>query len=253
MRIIGRLTLAALGVATFGSAMAQELPDIELHNLVEGHPTSLEDAFPVPEGVRTFQLNLAYLSFESGSLWAIEPGFLWGLTRDWQASVSIPFFISDDDSDTGDLRLGVMWGPNALNSTDIAFGIGGELDIPTGSDSSEDDDNIDTRIKLFVTMPIDDNRSERNSRLHLNVNFINSDNDSEGVAFAFGYSQLLDAQNVFVANLVRLDPEAGNTSNVLELGLRRRMNTGFGSIGLKLGLSSNALDWGLNLGWQTRL
>lgn len=253
MRIFGRLTLAALGVAIFGSAMAQDVPDIELHNLIEGHPTSLEDAFPVPEGVRAFQLNLAYLSFDEDSLWAIEPGFLWGITRDWQASASIPFFISDNDSDTGDFRLGVQWGPNALNSTDIAFGIGGELDIPTNSDDGEDDDSIDTRIKLFVTMPIDDNRTERNARLHLNATFINADNDSEGVAFAFGYSQLLDAQNVFVANLVRLDPEAGDTSDVLELGLRRRMNTGFGSIGLKLGLSDNALDWGLNLGWQTRL
>jgi hypothetical protein len=253
MTFLKRFTFAAFGMAVLGSAFAQESTPIELHNLSEGHPTSLEDAFPVPEGARAFQINLAFASFDDTDFWSVEPGFLWGLTRDWQASVSIPFFFSDDDNETGDLRLGVLWGPKPLNSTDIAFAIGGELDIPTNSDDNEDDDDVDSRIKLLVTMPLDDNKGEANSRLHFNATFINSKNDSEGNVFALGYSQLIDPMTVFVTDFVRLDPEVGDTSDALEFGVRRAMKTGHGSLALRLGLNDNALDWGLSLGWQARL
>lgn len=246
MRNMGRFVLGAALLAAFGVASAQDV-----HNLSENLPTSIEDAYPTPVGERQLQLFFAYDTFNDVNVFTFEPTVRWGLTEDFEASVSLPFFWNEDDSNLGDVRLRVLWGPKAQNDPDLAFALVGEVDIPTNTDDNEDDDEVDTRLKLILTQPLDQGPSH--DRLHLNITWLNSSGDSEGVEYGIGYSRLLDPSTAFVADIVRLDPEGGDSVDAIELGVRRQfqeMQTW--ALGLRFGLGDNPLDFGITASWQTK-
>lgn len=193
-------------------------------NLEEGLPTELEDAYPTAYRNREFQFFTRYERQRDGSdRVVLTPRFEYGLFRNAQVSVTVPFYTgSADRTGSGDIRIEAFYNFNTESRKLPAFAVVGRITAPTGKDSA----GLDAAMKFIATKSI----SNRLDRLHLNLELERNagarfDERNTLYRAIFGYSGRVGADTLFVADFVRRQERLrGENSNIIEAGIRRQLN-----------------------------
>jgi hypothetical protein len=125
-------------------------------NLDAGRPTRLEDAYTIAAGEIALELGGGFSVRPHGADRAIGAGsLLLGAAPNLQ--VGLGGFLSthpdsiDEDTKSGDLQISALYNFNQETLTLPAFAVEGELNLPTGDDSS----GVDATIRGIVTRSID--------------------------------------------------------------------------------------------------
>ncbi|MBA3317551.1 MAG: hypothetical protein H0T50_05605 [Gemmatimonadales bacterium] len=245
------VALLVLGLA--GSARAQ----IDYRNLDDDRPVVTEDAYPVER--HAFEL-LAPYRFEAeaggGQLHTAVPEAAYGIARNTQVGLKVPFVGVDDGTSTdwglAGLRLFGLYNFNTETRWLPALALRGDVSFPVGSLAG---DGSRVALKAIAT------RSWGRTRVHLNVGRGFGSEDALSVAEAlnrwsaslaldrtFFRSSILLIGEVAVSEAVQDAPTAVNASLggrwqwtptlVLDAGVTRRLRSGIGpDIALTIGLS----------------
>lgn len=223
-------------------------------NLEEGLPTELEDAYPIAFRGREFQTQVQFERTDGGKdRFVIDPRFEFGIARNAQAKISVPFFLGDaDQKDSGNIGLEGFYNFNTEGIWLPAFATSLRLDFPTGRHAS----GVDTTLKGLVTKSITKTGLDR---VHLNMAWKHNDNGGAGPMVrddlfhvVFGYSRRVGADTVVVADYVwEQDRVKGKTADILEIGLRRQITPlTLVSVGLGAGITKDSPDLRATIGLQ---
>lgn len=176
-RLIAALGLAAL-IGGPGAALA-----LDHKNLDEGRPLRLEDAYTISHGEVAIEVGASGIFARRGPNRAVAPiELLYGALPNFHVSVGTQLSTDphaiDEQTKSGDLHLGALYNFNQETIALPAFGLKGELNLPTGVDSS----GVDVELKGLVTKSFGDlslhfnggyaflngtERGERNGRYEL--------------------------------------------------------------------------------------
>lgn len=189
----GIRVFSTCALATFAAVQsASVVRAIDHANLDEGRPLRLDDAYAIPAGELALEFGVGYESARHADDHVFAPiEILWGAAPNLQLSVGSTFISDphdvDDQSKSGDLRLSALYNFNQETSLP-AFAVKGELNIPTGVDSS----GVDGEITGIIT------KSFGNVSLHLNAGYeflSGTDDDEEDrlYKFALGASMPIGA------------------------------------------------------------
>jgi hypothetical protein len=191
------------------------------HNLEEGLPTRVEDAYPTAFRNREVQSVFSYdRTHEDENRVTLEPRLEFGIAPNTELRLSAPFFVGDADrTGSGNLDVSALYNFNTEGLMLPAFAVEGEGAIPTGKDSQ----GFDTTLKFIATKSISKTGLDR---IHLNLGWTHNadreDDEREHRYLAIlGYSRRLTADTVFVTDFIReQERQHGEYSNILELGIR---------------------------------
>jgi hypothetical protein len=219
-----RLIIVLLSVA----AVAVEARAIDHANLDGGRPLRLEDAYAIPTGELALELGIGFDIRREADDQAFAPfELLWGALPNLQLSIGSTFISDprevDDQSKSGDVRLSALYNFNQETSLP-AFAIKGELNLPTGVDSS----GVDGEITGILT------KSFGNISVHLNAGyeFLSGTDDGEEdgrYKFAFGASLPLGApmhtRTTLLADLFFEEAHAARDDDIMgfEAGIRHQL------------------------------
>lgn len=194
-------------------------------NLEEGLPTTIEDAYPIAYKGREIQGQARYERTSDGkSQLVLDPRLELGAFRNGQIKIAVPFRLgSGDRSGSGDIGLEAFYNFNNESLRLPALALSARADLPSGKDSR----GVDTQFKFIATKTL--GAGARLQRLHLNLSYFNNaraafNERSHRYGAVLGYSQRLGPDTVGILDFVReQDRRAGQTANILELGLRRQV------------------------------
>lgn len=247
MKLFQKLVAVMLAAGTFAFGI------ISVHaadhtNLEEGLPTEVEDAYPIAYRGREFQLQGRYERTDTGqNLFVVDPRIEFGFARNWQAKIAVPFRLgSGDKTGSGDIGLEAFYNFNTESLKLPAFALSARADLPTGRNSS----GVDTTIKFIATKTL--GTGSMLQRLHLNLIYKRNAGPQAGersnrYGAILGYSQRLGPDTIGVIDIIREQERmAGNTSTILELGLRRQVTPlRVIAVGIGAGLNQDAPDFRL--------
>ena len=222
-------------------------------NLEEGLPTEVEDAYASnylkPELQSLFRYERINAHQER---FVLNPRFLYGFARDWQAKVTTPFlFGSADKTDSGNLGFEVLdnFKHESHSSPALALAIG--ADLPTGRQNK----GIDTSLRFIVTKALGETYLDH--RLHLNMIWDHNagamtSQRSDRYTAILGYSHPIPADLVLVMDFAReQELERGKTDNLIEAGLRHMVTAhSVASLGVGLGVGEDSPDFRITIGLQ---
>jgi hypothetical protein len=194
------------------------------HNLEEGLPTEIEDAYPVGFRGREVQAAFRYeRTDDNEDRFVIDPRVEVGFAPNWQAKVSVPFFLgSADRTDSGNVGLEAFYNFNVEGLVLPAFALSGRTDFPTGKDSA----GLDTTLKAIMTKSISKTGLDR---IHLNLAWKHNAGSRHGqrddlYRLVVGYSRRLDADTTVMVDFIReQEVEDDHEANLFELGVRRQI------------------------------
>ncbi len=222
-------------------------------NLEEGLPVTVEDAIPIAYRGREFQGLFRYQRTDDGEdRFVLEPRIEYGLARNWQAKLAVPFYLGNADrTGSGDVGVEVFRNLNQESLALPAFALSVRADFPTGERS----EGIDTTAKLLLTKTL--GRTSLLHRLHVNLAWkhnagarVGERGDRfEGV---LGYSRLVGPDTVLVGDYVfEQERVKGREGHVLELGVRRQVTPlTVVALGAGAGLSSESPKFRLTAAFQ---
>ena len=247
----------AAALAAPGAAVAQvTTATSDLMNLQPQLPVEVEDAEPLPSGVRELQVPLRWTrERDSDNRLLVEPRLMMGFGARWQASVGLPLVVgSSDRSNSGNLRGDLMW--KAFDEAGLipAVALGATLELPTGNDA----EGTDITLRALATKTL--GATPGTHQIHGNFAYRINDDAQPGerddtTRFILGYSTPLTPSTVIVADVLRGHGRLGATamSTVFEVGVRYVFTPGtIVSLGLARGDGDDAPSWGVTAGFQTR-
>lgn len=179
------ITSAVLVIATSANG-------IDHANFDSGRPLRLEDAYAIPHRELSLELGIGFDIRREADDQVFAPfELVWGALPNLQLSLGTTFISDphevDDESKSGDVHLEALYNFNQETALP-AFAIKGELNLPTGVDSS----GVDGEITAILT------KSFGNVSLHVNAGYEflsgTDDGEEDGLyKFAFGASLPLGA------------------------------------------------------------
>jgi hypothetical protein len=191
------------------------------HNLEEGLPISIEDAYVIGQWGREIQLATSYERTDEGDdRMVIDPRIEAGIARNWQAKIHAPFYAgSAGHQDSGNIGLEAFYTFNTETLALPAFALSGGAELPTGEDSA----GVDTTAKFLVTRTITEhgmNRMHFNVSVHRDAGAPDDQRDYRYKAIV-GFSRPWGPDTLLVADVLREEQrEDDKESNVIEVGLR---------------------------------
>jgi len=246
----GILVLALQAITSLGATQALAS---DHWNLEEGLPTEVEDAYASdylkPELQSLFRYERLNAHQER---FVLNPRFLYGFARDWQAKVTTPFLLgSADKTGSGNLGFEVLnnFKHESQYSPALALAIG--ADLPTGRQNN----GIDTNVKFIGTKAL--GKTFLDHRLHLNLIWDHNAGPmpaqrSDRYAVIVGYSHSIPADLVLVMDFAReQELEKGKTDNLIEAGLRHMVTAhSVVSLGVGFGVGEDSPDFRITIGFQ---
>ena len=157
--VVALLALAGIVLASVRPASA-----IDHKNLDEGRPLRLEDAYPIATGELALEAGGGFTLQRRGPNRGEFPvQLLWGALPNLQLEIGTALLTDphavDEQSKSGDLRLGALYNFNQETLWVPALAAKLEVNLPTGVDSS----GVDVELKGIVTKSFD------RVSLHLNA------------------------------------------------------------------------------------
>lgn len=227
------------------------------YNLEEGLPVEVEDAIPTAFRNREVQGLVRWDHTKEGEEHLrLEPRFEFGIWRNMEVEVAVPFNYGSavDDKGIGDVELSALYNFNQEGLLLPAFAIAGAAIFPT----SDEGEGVDTRAKFIATKSI--GRSALFHRLHLNVIWNHNtdplhDERDDYYSAIIGYDRAITADAFLVLDFVREQQiEEGQTYNLLEAGIRYQCNplTVF-TFGIGTGIGDDSPDFRAVVGFQRSL
>ncbi len=222
-------------------------------NLEEGLPTELEDAYPTSYLNREIQVAGRYERKNNGdNQFRLNSSLEYGFARNWQGKISVPFIVGEGDkTGSGDIGLEAFYNFNVESLSMPAFALSARANVPTGRNTQ----GVDTTLKFIATKSL--GSSAMLHRMHLNLIYKRNASPQAGkrsnrYGAILGYSRRVGPDTIFVTDFVReQELQAGQTSNIIELGLRRQMTPlRVLSLGAGVGLNKTAPDFRVTAGFQ---
>ncbi|MFP3943732.1 MAG: hypothetical protein ACLFWF_07555 [Alphaproteobacteria bacterium] len=238
---------ALLAALAHGPAWA---PDHQ--NLEELLPTTVVDAYLVPYRGREIQSSFRWEENEEGEgRFVVAPRLEFGPFRNFQAEITVPYRAGDtDDADSGDVSLAGFYNFNQETVIVPAFTLGGEVVAPWG----QGDEPWQTEVKFILTKTMP---SRVHQRIHFNGGWIHAydaaGNEREDrYEIGLGYSVAVQAQTIFIADVVRSEElREGRENNLVEAGIRYQLTpltvlTAGGAVGF----AGSETDYRVLVGFQ---
>ncbi|RJR54822.1 MAG: meta-pathway of phenol degradation [Desulfobacteraceae bacterium] len=227
------------------------------YNLEEGLPVTIEDALPTAYRNREVQGLVRWDHTKEGEEhFRLEPRFEFGLWRNLEAEVTVPFNYGSavDDKGIGDVEVSALYNFNQETLLFPALSLSGAAIFPT----SDEGEGVDTRAKFIATKAI--GRSSKFHRLHLNVVWNHNtdalhDERDDYYSAIIGYDRAITADAFLVLDIVReQQKEKDQTYNLLEAGIRYQCNplTVF-TFGVGTGIGDDSPDFRAVVGFQRSL
>jgi hypothetical protein len=218
---VTRIVPAAIVLAAWITAPARAA---DHHNLEEGLPTQVEDAYVVGRGARELQAMMRYeRTDESKNRITLDPRFEFGLWNNLQAKISVPFYVGNASrTGSGNIDLELFYNFNTEGLVLPAFAVSLRGKLPTGTHSR----GVDTTLKAIATKSITRTGLDR---VHLNASWEHNgdawpDEREHSYHVVVGYSRRITADSLMVADFVRESLiERGAESNVVEAGVRTQL------------------------------
>lgn len=241
--------LAVFGVTI---AAAGTLEAADHLNLEEGLPTVIEDAYPVAYRGREVQVGMRYdRTDDHEDRFVIDPRIEVGFAPNWQAKLSVPFYLgSADRTDSGNVGLEMLYNFNTEGLVLPAFALAARADFPTGKNAA----GVDTTLKGIITKSVSQSGLDR---VHLNLAWkhnagARSEQRDDLYHLAFGYSRRIGADTVVIADFIReQELERKHEANIFELGVRRQITPlTVLSAGVGAGVGDESPDFRAMLGFQ---
>ncbi len=251
-----RLTIGAIAGLIL---LAPPLWAADHRNLEEGIPTEIEDASSI--AFRSLEQQSVFKfehGGERGEIFRLEPELQWGVIKNGQVGLRVPFFVGVGDREgSGDILLEGLYNFNVETRTVPATALRVGFELPSGKDS----EGVNSVVKGILT------KGMQQSRFHLNAGFTNLGAARGGerdfrYKIGLGTDHPLDfglfplaigLDNLVIAD-VFVEQSALKGEHPLwtaELGVRHQFNpwTVF-TMGAGAGLSHEAPDYLLTVGYQ---
>lgn len=237
---------------------SDRLPAADHTNLEEGIPTQLEDAYTIPYLGKEIQLATRYdRTADHRNLFLVEPRFEYGLARNLQVAVGVPFDYGSaarqqaEGRGLGNVNLSALYNFNQESLYLPAFALSGRVEFPTADRAR----GVDTAVGLVFSKTL--GSASFMPRLHFNALWLHNagadTNEREnGYRLIAGYTMRIGADTVGIVDYVHeREVSERRTSNLIEVGLRRQITPRFVlSAGGAAGLTSNSPDARASLGAQ---
>jgi hypothetical protein len=227
------------------------------YNLEEGLPVEVEDALPTAYRNREVQGLARWDHTKEGKeRFRLEPRFEFGLWRNLEAEVSVPFNYGSavEDKGIGDVEVSALYNFNQETLLFPALALSGTAIFPT----SDEGEGVDTRAKFIATKSI--GRSAKFHRLHLNFVWNHNtdplhDERDDYYSGIIGYDRAITADAFLVLDLVReQQKEKDQTYNLFEAGIRYQCNPlTVLTFGVGTGIGDDSPDIRVVVGFQRSL
>lgn len=242
------LTAVALILLCAQSAYAAEAKDVETD-----FPLTIEDASATDKG----EVDLRFMSRwehtdDQEERFTVQPEIEAGIAENTELNLTLPFYPGGaDDDHGGDLGVEVLYNFLQEQEAAPALAISGNVDLPTGDNSQ----GLDTTLRLLGTKHIFKQCGEH--ALHANLSWMHnaaaqSDEREDAYRAVIGSSHGLTDKTALVTDFVReQEDEAGENSNIIELGLRHEFaKDSIASIGAGAGIGEESPDFRMTFGVQ---
>lgn len=225
-------------------------------NLEEGIPVEAEDAYVTPYGGWELQGVFKYERTEEGTdRLRLRPRLEWGVWRNWQATVSAPFFTGGAEREgSGQVETEALYNLNSEGVYVPALTFGGAIQFPTGLENH----GYDPFAKAILTKTL--SRGTLLQRLHLNALYFHNGERREGERLdrfkAAGAYEVRVSPNdiLLVGGFHEEDIRQGRISRMAEAGLRHQFDPlTVLSVGGAAGLGREAPDYRFTVGFQRSL
>jgi hypothetical protein len=250
------ISLAALAATTLLLTAPLALGAGGKDNIEEGLPVTVESTYTLEYLGREVQILGRYERTDDGDdSYVVEPRLELGVWWNTELKVATPVLFGDaaEHDGLGPVSLEATYNLNQETFDLPAFSIAGGLEFPTGP--TREAEGYDPFVKLLMTRTL--GRSWQFHQLHLNLQYQWNDDRldderSRRYLAAIGYSRRLNADTVFVADIVReQDREQDVEMNLIEAGLRwQALPQGVLSGGIGFGIGDESPDVRLTLGFQ---
>ncbi|RJQ77890.1 MAG: hypothetical protein C4519_12705 [Desulfobacteraceae bacterium] len=196
------------------------------YNLERGLPVQVEDTIPTPYRNREIQGLLQWERKDDGDdRFTAEPRLEYGIFRNAQVSLAVPFEFGSDveDDGLGDIELGMLYNFNQESFVLPATALSLEIAFPT----SDESDGIQTTLKFIASKTI--GRTSSWHRVHLNAawNYNGDPDDDERRNYytaIIGYDVRITGDMLLVLDFIReQQKEEDRDSNIVEAGIRYQL------------------------------
>ena len=227
-------------------------------NLEEGIPTQLADAYPIGYLGKELQLATRFdRTADHRNLFLVEPRFEYGLARDLQVSVGVPFNYGSaaprqaGGRGIGNVNLSALYNFNQESLVLPALALSARAEFPTADRAR----GVDTAVGVVFSKTL--GAANFIPRLHVNALWLHnagagSRERENGYRLIGGYTMRVGADTFVILDHVH--ERAVNerrTSEVVELGLRRQVTPRLVlSIGGGAGLTDDSPHARASLGAQ---
>lgn len=228
-------------------------------NLEEGNPITVEDASVIAYRSIEQQPVLRYeRGGERGEVFTLEPELKWGLIKNAQLEVKVPFFIGPGDREgSGNVQVAGLYNFNLETSLVPALALRVGLEFPSGEDAS----GVDSTVRGILT------KGFARGRAHLNAGFTNRGDPGPGERASIyevvvGVDHPADLGLLPIAigldNLVMVDVVVqraaftqGDPLVLAEAGLRHQVNPwALLTFGVGFGVAGESPDIQATIGYQ---
>jgi len=243
--IVGLIGFSQSG---FG-ARSEDVDEVE-----KGSPTQLEDAYPLDNQELDLEglFRWERVGGRHGYVWS--PRIEYGFAPWWQVRASLPFLSGTTATDpplNRNLQLQLQRSFNSEGLWTPALAVSTEADLPTGPRAH----GVDTVFTVQASKTL--GTSPALPRVHANVGWMHNaahtaDERRDLYSMVVGYTRLVTSRMMIIADFFRQQQlAAGQTENVLELGLRRALTaTAVIAVGAGYGITHDSRDFHLQVGFE---